>query len=671
MATGTASGVRAGRAFVEAGVNDAGFQASLQRMSKDFKKFGQSVEAVGAKIAKAGDPLKSLGKGIAAIGVGVAGPILGASKVFSDVGDAIAKASARTGIAVGPLSELGFAAEQSGTDIETLEGSIRKMQKNLVSAASGSTEAQVAFGRLGISVAKISALKPEDRFRVVSEAISRMPDPAMRAAAAMDLFGKSGTALLPMMADGAAGIDLLTKQARDLGLTMSKDDASSAELWNDTLNILSKSLRSIALTVGAAVVPTLVEWSATVVNVIKNVRGWIDANRPVIVVALKFGLAIAAVGGTVLALGTALSIAGTAVSAIGTAIAALGSIIGVLASPIALVIAGIGAATVAFFRFTETGGQALGWLGSQFGALADSALSAFKAMGDALAAGDIALAGRVLWAALNVQFLKGVNGLKSLWADWGVAVVDVFRGVSYSIAGIMIDTWAGLQAGFVNAIGYLRDGWTGFIGFLQTSWNNFGGFFAKVWARIKAMFSKDAAANLDGEIARINADAAGKNSAVNDATGKTVAERMKGRDAQLAGIEANRAGAQAALGSQQTAEQEARRQAAQDGLASGQADLQAAMEELSNLTGKAAEARAGAVKLDAKRKPEAPGIELGVARAVSNVDVKGSFSAAALRGIGAGDSVTDAVKDQTKATKAVGEKIDKVNRNLELAGRLA
>ena len=112
MAAGNAGGVRAGRAYVEAGVNDVGFKASLIQMSNDFKKFGRSVQAVGAKIAKAGDPLKSMGKGIAAIGVGITGPILGASKIFSDVGDAIAKASARTGIAVGPLSELGFAAER-------------------------------------------------------------------------------------------------------------------------------------------------------------------------------------------------------------------------------------------------------------------------------------------------------------------------------------------------------------------------------------------------------------------------------------------------------------------------------------------------------------------------------------------------------------------------------
>ena len=52
-----------------------------------------------------------------------------------------------------------------------------------------------------------------------------------------------------------------------------------------------------------------------------------------------------------------------------------------------------------------------------------------------------------LWAALNVEWLKGVAALKGIWADWGQATVDVFAGVSFKIAGLMVDAWAGSRPG--------------------------------------------------------------------------------------------------------------------------------------------------------------------------------------------------------------------------------
>ena len=59
--------------------------------------------------------------------------------------------SQRTGVSVEALSELGFAAEQSGADMETLEAGLRKMQKfDRGSGRPARRQAQEALARLGL-----------------------------------------------------------------------------------------------------------------------------------------------------------------------------------------------------------------------------------------------------------------------------------------------------------------------------------------------------------------------------------------------------------------------------------------------------------------------------------------------------------------------------------------
>ncbi len=107
--------IRAGRAFVELFADDTKLVRGLRAAEKRLKAFGASVQSIGTKI---------FGLGAAAIA-----PLLATTNVFSEMGDQLAKMSARTGISVESLSELGYAAQQSGTDMETLEGGVRKLQK--------------------------------------------------------------------------------------------------------------------------------------------------------------------------------------------------------------------------------------------------------------------------------------------------------------------------------------------------------------------------------------------------------------------------------------------------------------------------------------------------------------------------------------------------------------
>ncbi|MFN9365698.1 MAG: hypothetical protein ACK6CE_13000, partial [Planctomycetota bacterium] len=225
---GLSSGIRAGAAYVELYTKDSRMVKGLQAAEKKLKAFGEGITSIGTKLA--------------GLGAGVVTPLIGAAQVFSDMGGDLADMSQRTGVSVEALSELGFAAEQSGSDMETLENSLRKMQKQIAEAAGGSTSAADALGKLGLTVADLTGLSPDEQLKRIGDRLSGIEDPAAKAAVAMEIFGKSGTKLLPLFAGGARGIEELQQQAQELGLTMSTEDAQAAEAFGDTLDVVWKVL---------------------------------------------------------------------------------------------------------------------------------------------------------------------------------------------------------------------------------------------------------------------------------------------------------------------------------------------------------------------------------------------------------------------------------------------
>ena len=95
---------------------------------KAYVKFLLDDKALKTGLAKVGAKLQMIGKvGLAATGPLVAG-FAAATKAFVDAGDELDKMSQRVGFSVEALSELKYAAGQSGTSIDAIERSAKKMQ---------------------------------------------------------------------------------------------------------------------------------------------------------------------------------------------------------------------------------------------------------------------------------------------------------------------------------------------------------------------------------------------------------------------------------------------------------------------------------------------------------------------------------------------------------------
>jgi hypothetical protein len=272
-----ALGIEAGQAFVKFLLDDKEFKKGLSDAATKLKKFGAIGLAASAPIAA---------------GFGAA------ARVFTQAGDELAKMSTRTGLSVESLSELKYAADQSGTSLGDVEKATKKMQLGILDAARGSGTLYEALGFLGINLNELERLTPEQQFLKLSRAVADVEDPTLKAALAQKVFGKSGTALLPMLADGSTGLDSLRQRAHDLGLTMDTETANAAVDLGDNIDDLKKQVMQMAIEIGAAVAGPLTEFAKTAQGILKWVIDFLK-NNPALVRAI--GYITAAIGAASLA----------------------------------------------------------------------------------------------------------------------------------------------------------------------------------------------------------------------------------------------------------------------------------------------------------------------------------------------------------------------------------
>jgi hypothetical protein len=198
-------------------------------------------------------------RGLVAIEVGkiVAGGFARAtsaiSRYVSDIRKTIdesAKLAQRTGIAVEALQGFQIAASRSG--VNNLEGAVQRLTISIGDAGQGVKTAQDGLSRLGLSFEDLSRLAPEDQFRAVAREISKLPSQAEKAAAAADLFGRTGVELLPLF---AANLSEIEERSAKLGMILSRDQTSAIEAMNDALADVSDTFRGIIGQVTANLAP--------------------------------------------------------------------------------------------------------------------------------------------------------------------------------------------------------------------------------------------------------------------------------------------------------------------------------------------------------------------------------------------------------------------------------
>lgn len=190
--------------------------------------------------------------------ISVGGLVAGMKNVVGEM-DRVSKAAQKIGTSTESLSALEFAAKLADVSAQSLQSSLGKLARSLDEARSGSGAAAEAFARLEIDPRTFS--DPADAMKAIAERFAAMPDGVSKTALAMDLFGKSGADLIPLLNAGASGIAELEAEARRLGITFSSETARAAEEFNDNMTRLQTGLRGFMMQTLSPLIPMLVEVS--------------------------------------------------------------------------------------------------------------------------------------------------------------------------------------------------------------------------------------------------------------------------------------------------------------------------------------------------------------------------------------------------------------------------
>jgi len=651
--------VRAGRAYVEVFTKDS-LTRGLDQIGRKFKAWGQALTASGMKVFAAG--------------AAMAAPLLGAADAFAKMGAEMQIASERTGVSVEMLSKLKYAAEQNGVPFEALETAAARLSKTLLTASEGSQQTVHALQMLGLNVADLAKLSPDQQFIRIAEALSKVQSPTLKSALAMELFGRAGAELLPLMNGGSQGMAALMKRAEDLGLVMSGTDAKAAHEFEQRLSDLWASVKMGVFTIGGSLAPVLRSVTLAITNGVKSVREFIAQHQGLFVAALLVAGGIAGMGAAMVALGVTLSMIGVAMSGIVAAMGAVSAVFAAAVSPVGLVVAAIGAGVYALIRFTSVGSTVGKFLSDVFDSIKDDALQAFGGIRDALAAGNWSLAAKILWTAIELEASKGIAKAKLLWAQFKSAVSRTWNDIGTDI----------LSATYKASEGFLKI-WTRTLHAWRSTVQTVAGWIQKAFlttgnsalrAELKRIDDLEKSGKINKPLADQARQAAYKTFAGYDENQNRVRERENDSQLndQLKAIQAEYDAKRKSLDSLKTKEDQTADLKDRQEATRLQAELDAQQKRLHEIlnqqTSQARHERdltAPKFDMDHPFDPSAAAAGLGAA---ARQTVAGTFNTAGAFGLGGGNPVTQIV-DATKKTATNTEKATKALVELAQRGGIA
>ena len=396
--------------------------ASINGLEKSLTNLDRKADGLNNTFGRvkggAGAMSGALGALVPAVAIGGLATL---AKGSIDAADNLNDLSQRTGVAVESLSRFGAAADDSGSSVDEVAKAMGKLSKGIVDPASKASE---ALKSIGISATDASGkIRPMDDVMLdIADRFAKMPDGAQKTALAMELFGKSGMNLIPMLNQGR---DALSKY----NATITTEGAQAADKFNDSLNEIGRVVAGPFNQAVTALLPLITQIAQGVAGAI---TAFTQLPQPV-------QAAVLVVGGLAAAF-IALAPAIAAIITIGPALAGIGPILAGLATVAAVVFTGpvgiaalVIAAGIAIYAFRDQIGAAFTAIGEYLKQLPAGFQSFFI---DPLVEGF-----RILMEMINTTFIQPLKDafaatLEFVDVNFVQPVIAAFTGLIESIKTI-------------------------------------------------------------------------------------------------------------------------------------------------------------------------------------------------------------------------------------------
>jgi methyl-accepting chemotaxis protein len=360
-------------------------QGEIDGLSRSLGSLSKQAQGVQGGLGRMGQAARGVGGLMGAlVPVGAVAGLAAMAKGSIDTADNLNDMSQRTGVAVESLSRFGQAAADSGSSIEGVAKGMGQLAKRITDPGSAASEALKGIG-IATTDAQGKVRSLDSVMLDISDRFAKMPDGAEKSALAMQLFGKSGVELIPMLNEGRAALE-------QYQATISGDMAKSADEFNDALNAIGRELSGPFNEAVTKLLPAITGIANGIVGMIKaftSLPGPVQQTLLVIGGLLTALVALAPAISAIITIGSAIA----GLFATGGALAGAGSIIAGLATAFIVLITGpvgiialVALAGVAIYAFRDKIGAGFkavaSFVGNAFKGLYDGVINVFSKIGE-------------------------------------------------------------------------------------------------------------------------------------------------------------------------------------------------------------------------------------------------------------------------------------------------
>lgn len=182
----------------------------------------------------------------------------------------LADLSIKTGVSVEQLSRFGTVAKLSGTDMETIADTMKKLSNNAVEAATGNEQLAKVFKALGIDVRDASGqiIRADDLLIKMAQSIDGL-DPVLITKVMTELGGKSATNLLPFLME-------LNQRLDETKSKISTEFAAAAKEYQDNMVLLGSATGALGRSLANDLLPYMLRFTDALLQIKKDGGGVLD-----------------------------------------------------------------------------------------------------------------------------------------------------------------------------------------------------------------------------------------------------------------------------------------------------------------------------------------------------------------------------------------------------------
>lgn len=221
--------------------------------------------------------LMGLRAGVMGIAAAAAGAFVGVGAMVTSVSAATGRVrdlSTTAGQSTQAFQELAYAANSIGMSTESFGTRMVMLSRRMRDAAGGNEQLSSAFRKLGVSVTNADGtLRTSDAvLRDLADAFSKIPPSAARTALGMTVLGETGVKLLPVLENGAAGLDKLAAEAHKLGVVFDGETLAAGARFDDNMRRVGQAAIGVRNAIGGPLLDTFADLAEALAGVIVSSR---------------------------------------------------------------------------------------------------------------------------------------------------------------------------------------------------------------------------------------------------------------------------------------------------------------------------------------------------------------------------------------------------------------